>query len=137
MIDRLAGRKVYLDANVFIYALEEFAQYVDLCRVILQGIERNELRACTSELTLAETLARPIRENRLDLAQVYEQALQSGDSLSVVPISRSILIQSARLRALTRVAFRTRFTSPRQSRPNVTSSSQATSLSKHRVKLCE
>jgi predicted nucleic acid-binding protein len=99
--DRFVGRKLYLDANVFINALEEFPRYVQVCLALLQGIERKEFRACTSELTLAETLARPMRENRFELARIYEEILQNDDSLSLVPVSRSVLVASARLRAIT------------------------------------
>ncbi len=104
MISRsvLAGLRVYLDSNVFIYALEAMPRYGPLCLAILEGLEKRDFRGITSELTIAETLARPMRDNRLDLAKTYDDLLQNGESLEVVPVSRSVLIESARLRALVR-----------------------------------
>ncbi len=53
----------------------------------------------TSELSLAETLAKPVADGNSVLEETYEQTIQTSAVLQVVPISREILIASARLRS--------------------------------------
>lgn len=55
--------------------------------------------AVTSELTLAEVLVKPFQANQTELQQIYVETLQASDSLTMVPISRTALIEAARLRA--------------------------------------
>ena len=57
------------------------------------------LRAITSELTLAETLVKPMSQRNDTLAKTYIEARQTGEFLTLVPVSREILIEAARLRA--------------------------------------
>jgi predicted nucleic acid-binding protein len=58
----------------------------------------------TSELALAETLAKPFETGRDDIARVYEEMLSSSSWLSVLSVERTILIEAARLQA--RLALR-------------------------------
>ena len=53
----------------------------------------------TSELTLIEVLVKPFRDGNSELQTVYRQAIQSSGELSVVPISRDVLVEAAQLRA--------------------------------------
>jgi predicted nucleic acid-binding protein len=57
----LAGRRAYLDANVFIYALNGFPSLVDVLGGIFGLLDQNLMTAVTSELTLAELLVKPHR----------------------------------------------------------------------------
>lgn len=98
-IESFTGDHVYLDANVFIYAVEGFEKYAGLRAALLEAIEVRKIQAVTSELTLAEVLVRPLKEKRTDIAAVYERLVQSQFSLKVVPVSRGILVAAAGLRA--------------------------------------
>ena len=98
-IESFTGDHIYLDANVFIYAVEGFPKYAKLCAGILQSIEDMKIHAVTSELTLAEVLARPLKDQKLAIAAVYQELIRSQFDLKVVPISREILIAAAYLRA--------------------------------------
>ena len=100
---RLAGRRAYLDANVFIYAVEGFAPFDEALVSLPDGIERQEIEAVTSELTLAEVLVVPIREGAQSTVDRYVQTIRSQDGLSVVPVTREILVEAARLRATNRL----------------------------------
>ena len=60
------------------------------------------MRATTSELTLAEVLVRPMADENAGLQAAYEEMLQPGDGFQLVPVSRPILIEAARLRAESR-----------------------------------
>ena len=101
IVDELGGTRIYLDTNVFIYALEEHPDYVDALAELFDEVDSGRLTAVTSELTLAEALVKPMTQRDRALQEAYERAVQPGDSLEVVLVSRSVLIQAARLRATT------------------------------------
>lgn len=90
---------VYLDTNIFIYLVEGFADYHDCLKQLFQTIDKGELPAYTSELTLAEVLVKPLLESNISLSSLYENLIQTGSFFQVLPINRSILISAARMRA--------------------------------------
>jgi len=95
----LAGPGVYLDANVFIYALEGYTRYAGALSTLFDRIDRGDLPAVTSELTLAEVLVKPFMNGDLRLVAAYENALQQFGSFKVAPVTREILLRAARIRA--------------------------------------
>ena len=95
----LRGHKVYLDVNVFIYALEGLEPWAGLLREAFTGLEKDEWQGVTSELSLAECLVRPFQLGREDLVQLYQMALSPRDGLQVAPVDGPSLILAARLRA--------------------------------------
>jgi len=96
----LTGDVVYLDANIFIYALEGLPPVVAKLAALFQRFDRGELRAVTSELTLAEVLVKPIRDNNTAFRDQYDQSIRTTPSLTVVPVARQILVDAATLRAM-------------------------------------
>lgn len=101
MIDRLLGHRVYLGTNVFIYALYGFPLFTAVSTAILKAVEEARLTAVTSELALAEALVRPLRNGQQQIALAYQELLQSRPTFEVAPVSRSILISGAEIRATT------------------------------------
>jgi predicted nucleic acid-binding protein len=99
ILEDLRGGKVYLDTNVFIYAVEAVAEYMAAVEALFGLIDDGAVSAVTSELTLAEALAKPLEVGRCDIAQVYEAMLTPSTWLAVLPIERSILIEAAKLQA--------------------------------------
>jgi len=97
--DLLAGQRVYLDTNVFIYALEGLSEWSQISTALFQAIDAGTCEAVTSELALCECLVKPFQMGREDIAQVYINALQSRRFFSVVPVSREVLVEAARLRS--------------------------------------
>lgn len=95
-----AGDRLYLDSNVIIYAAEApTVPFVDKLRDLLLRIDRGELRGVTSEFTLAEVLVKPIRAGDDRLRNFYQHRLTSSPTLEVAPVSRSVLLMAAQLRA--------------------------------------
>ncbi|WP_420457014.1 type II toxin-antitoxin system VapC family toxin [Rubrivirga sp.] len=103
LIERIGGRRTYLDSNIFIYAFEGHPAFSESLARLLAEIEHQRVDAATSEISLAEALVMPLREGRADLVSVYEVFLQSRPSFAVVPVSRAVLVEAARLRAGTRL----------------------------------
>ena len=97
------GRHVYLDTNIFIYAVEGLAEHAPVLGGLFDLLAAGEVRGTTSELTLAEALAKPLENNRDDVARIYQEMLTSSGWLAVVPIDRLILVEAARLRAKSRL----------------------------------
>ncbi len=103
-INGLAHR-VYLDANVFIYAVEGYPTFKDRLRILLEAIDRRDIEAVTSELTLAEVLVKPFREGQPHWQEIYQQVLQPSPTLQLVPISKTLLTTAARIRARSNITL--------------------------------
>jgi predicted nucleic acid-binding protein len=103
LIESINGKHIYLDTNVWIYAIEAYPDYAELLQQIFAKIDQGELIAVTSELTIAEVLAKPLQDNNQRVVQAYQSILQSSDNVKVLPISRQILESAAKLRATTRL----------------------------------
>jgi predicted nucleic acid-binding protein len=95
----LTGDVIYLDANIFIYALEGLPPFAAQLAALFQRFDRGELRAVTSELTLAEVLVKPVRDNNPVVRAQYDQLLRTSPALTVAPITRDLLVAAATLRA--------------------------------------
>ncbi len=100
ILNAIRGERVYLDTNVFIYAIEGYPAFANALDEFFGSIDAGELRAFTSELTLAEVLVRPLMDGNLEIQAAYQQALQSSEEFEVVPVSRDVLMEAARLRAV-------------------------------------
>ena len=98
-VSDLAGQRVYLDTNIFIYALEGYPEFAPVLAELFEAIDQGEVQAVTSELTLAETLVKPFMDGSVERQQAYQQSLQSSPGLTLVPVSRAVLVEAARLRA--------------------------------------
>jgi len=93
------GSKIYLDTNIFIYSLEDFAEYQTQIDQLFRRIEENQCVVVTSELTLAECLIKPYKDRNMDSVEMYEQHLQNSEYLKIVPVHRGILHAAASNRA--------------------------------------
>jgi predicted nucleic acid-binding protein len=91
--------RLYLDANVFIYAIEGNAEVSNPLRELFGLLRARPGTGVTSELTLAEVLPRANdvqRRNYLDLI-VWSRIFD------LYPISRDILIETAEYRKVARM----------------------------------
>lgn len=93
------GTRVYLDTNVWIYALEGYTEFVASVTALFARIDAGELVAVTSELTVAEVLVKPFANGNAELQQQYTELLQPSESLLVIPVSKALWIDAAGLRA--------------------------------------
>lgn len=95
----LKGQKVYLDANIFIYALEGIQPWAVVLHEIFASLEAGEWQAVTSNLSVAECLVKPFDLGRDDLVQLYRTALSPRTHLTIASMHEEILVSAARLRA--------------------------------------
>lgn len=96
----LLRRTVYLDTNVFIYAVEGYQPVQAVVDELFAGLEQGHFAGVTSELTLAEVLVKPLELGLGNVVSAYTDLLQPSEHLAVVPVGRTILVEAARQRAL-------------------------------------
>lgn len=94
------GHRIYLDVNIWIYALEKRPEYTPILTELFQQIDQGILSAITSELSLAEALVKPIQSQDIQKEQEYRQLFSSRGTIYIIPIHRSILVESANQRAI-------------------------------------
>ena len=93
------GERLYVDANAIIYYAEAHPVFGGQVRALFAAVEQGRAVLVTSELTLAETLVVPLRSNNSPLIARYIEIVSPRKYFEIVPVSRSILMESARLRA--------------------------------------
>jgi predicted nucleic acid-binding protein len=96
-----AARRIYLDANVFIYHLIGHEPFRPVLEALFTRADRGECMLVSSELTLAELLVKPLRDKDVAAASRCRAMLETSPGLVLVPISRQIVLEAAVLRAST------------------------------------
>ncbi|MEW6210246.1 MAG: type II toxin-antitoxin system VapC family toxin [Acidobacteriota bacterium] len=94
------GGLVYVDTQVVIYSVEKHPDYWPLVRPLWLASKAGEVEVISSELVLLETLVGPMKNTADLLVADYEQLLSSTE-IRLIPITRAILKEAARLRAET------------------------------------
>ena len=100
LLSSLTGATLYLDTNVFVYACEGFPEFADSLRELFETVDAGNIRAVTSELTLAELLVKPFIDGDTHRQSIYRDTIRNSELLSVFPVTRDILIEAARLRSV-------------------------------------
>lgn len=95
----LKGQKVAVDTMVFIYAFEEHSAYLPLIKPFFTAVEKGEMEAVTSTITLAECLIQPYKKKDMALAARYRVLFRNFPNLSVIPVTDDIAERTALLRA--------------------------------------
>ena len=90
---------VYLDAQCIIYSVEKHPNYSPVLDPLWLALKAGGLAVVSSELTLLETLVVPTRRADVNLVAAYEQLFRSP-GVHLLPITRPILREAARLRAV-------------------------------------
>lgn len=98
----ITGGNIYFDTNVFIYAIEDNEHYRQHIIRLFSRIQETECKVFTSELTLAECLVKPFAANDEASIKHYEDYIKSTDALEVKPITKTVLRNAAKNRALLR-----------------------------------
>jgi predicted nucleic acid-binding protein len=105
LLQRIRGRRIALDTMAFIYLFEDDPVYASILKPLFHAVERGDIHAVTSTLTIAECLVHPLRKADHRLAATYRMVFRTFPNLTVVPVSEDVAEQAAILRA--RVGLRT------------------------------
>jgi len=94
-----ASGVVYLDTAPIIYTIERHADYEALLLPLWAALDGHQIdEILTSELTLLETLVKPLRDGDHALAADYEKLL-TATGVRTQPITASLLRDAAHIRA--------------------------------------
>jgi predicted nucleic acid-binding protein len=93
--------RFYIDTNVVIAIIEAPGALTPGQMAFLEDVDRGRIKAVTSELTLAECLVKPMADRNANAVEAYLTFLDNRPELPVLPVSRAILIEAARLRGET------------------------------------
>jgi predicted nucleic acid-binding protein len=96
-----ASGDVYVDANCIIYSVEKVTPYAERLRPIWEAAAAGSIRIVSSEVTLLETLVRPLKEGNHRLEQFLLAFLQGSNEVRLVPVDARILLRAALVRAET------------------------------------
>jgi predicted nucleic acid-binding protein len=98
--DALQGiSRLGLDSAPIIYFVEGNPDFHALCVPFFAAIDRGVLEACTSTITLPETLVHPLRNGDAPRAAAFRNLLLATQGITTVPLSVTIAERTARLRA--------------------------------------
>ncbi|EDN71079.1 PilT-like protein [Beggiatoa sp. PS] len=91
---------IYLDANCFIYSVEKIEPYNTLLKPMWVAAKANQFEIVSSELTLLETLTKPLQINDTTLENIF-RALLNANEVRLIPTTTAIWEQATRFRAKT------------------------------------
>ena len=104
-IARMAGHRVYLDTNVFVYFLDRNPDYFLRVAPIIGAIESGLIIGCTGDAVIAETLVKPYHSGNLALAASFKAFFRMDDFLSIQPHDAETFDLAAQLRTKQRFKF--------------------------------
>ncbi len=99
LLEALEGDRIYLDTNVWIYALEGYSEFRSELTLLFEQMQAGTLTGITSELTLAELLVKPCRDQDLAQQARYKKAIANRQNFFIMPVLRDLLIDAAEVRA--------------------------------------
>lgn len=103
LLEALQGERIYLDTNAWIYALEGFSEFRVEMTLLFEQMQTGALMGVTSELTLAELLVKPYRDQDEAQQARYKKAISNRKNFFIVPVLRDLLIDAAAVRAATQL----------------------------------
>ena len=100
---KVKGRRVYFDTNIFIYLIEGYAAFETSLNEIRESILHQEAEIFTSELTLCEVLVAPFRADNAELVLLYRQLIEESGAFTLLPTTRETYIRASLTRAQMRL----------------------------------
>nr|VFJ45894.1 MAG: Predicted nucleic acid-binding protein, contains PIN domain [Candidatus Kentron sp. DK]VFJ47603.1 MAG: Predicted nucleic acid-binding protein, contains PIN domain [Candidatus Kentron sp. DK] len=101
--EKLEGRRVYFDANIFIYLLEGYKELEWQIEEIRSSLVLGECEIFTSELTLCEILVYPLGNQDNNSVEQYRAFLERSGAFQLIPTSKDTYIRASEYRALLRL----------------------------------
>ncbi|MBI2334491.1 PIN domain-containing protein [Candidatus Daviesbacteria bacterium] len=93
---------VGLDSNIFIYLFEKNPEFIKICQVIVDLLEKDQIQSVTSVVSIIETLSFP---SPLKVLKGIETGFKSMPNLTIIDVDQGIAIEAAKLRR--KYGFRT------------------------------
>ncbi len=97
-----ANGPIYLDASGFIYSVERIEPYRTLLEPMWRQAQAEQFTVVSSDLVVLETLVKPLREGDTVVEMLF-RALFDANEVRLIPATRPLWEEAARLRATTRL----------------------------------
>ena len=94
-----ASGVVYVDTAPFIYTVERHADYEQLLLPLWKALDGGAIEVVTSELTLLETLVKPLRDGDQSLAGDYEKLFTATPVMTRPVMASTFVKTSMRIRS--------------------------------------
>jgi predicted nucleic acid-binding protein len=98
-LTKLYGTTVGLDTAPLIYFIERNPTYLSRVYPFFEALDRGDIQAVASTLTLTEVLVHPYKRGDRYLAGQYSNILLSHRYLQTLAVSPEIAIEAAKIRA--------------------------------------
>jgi predicted nucleic acid-binding protein len=98
-VEKLLNKKVCIDTAPFIYYMERHPQYGTIVKPIFENIEKGNIEAIATNITLLEVLVQPYRTGNDKLAEKYRDILLNAEGLTTFEVTHEISENAAKLRA--------------------------------------
>jgi len=105
VLDSVAGRRVYIDANVFIYFLDQSTAHADDATAILEAAAAGRFTAVTGQAVVAEVMVGPYRQGDPLVIRKVKEFFASAVWLDVVDHPAQAFDDAALLRATSGMPF--------------------------------
>jgi predicted nucleic acid-binding protein len=99
LIQKLKNKTVFLDTAPLIYYIEENQQYSPILNKLFLANSKGEFLFQTSVITLLEILVHPMRENKHQLVEEYQNILCNSSTINIFELNIEIAKRAAGLRA--------------------------------------
>ena len=97
LLQKLHGRRVYFDTNTIIYFLEQHEPYFVIVAPLFDMVGTGDIDALTGNITLTETLIKPLRDKNNALIQDIKSLLLDPDIFTLIELPRATFMQAAEL----------------------------------------
>lgn len=97
------AKKVCLDTMIFAYHFGKHPKYSPIIFELFKKIEKHELSACTSIVSLLEILSAPEIQFNQSLEETYKNFFINFPNLNLVTLDISISIKAAELRRIYKI----------------------------------
>lgn len=98
-LTHMAGHRVYLDTNVFIYFLDRNPNFFPVVKPIFAAVESGLIIGHTGDAAIAEALVKPYQTGNMALVASFKEFFSMENFLSIQPHDAEIFDLAAKLRA--------------------------------------
>ena len=105
VLDRIAGKSVYIDTNLFIYFLDQNTHFFPIASELLEAVEKGVFIAFTGDLTVAEALVKPYKTKDNFIIHQFKAFFNTENFLSVLSHNSEAFDLCSQIRAESNMKF--------------------------------
>ena len=87
--------KVYIDTNIFISLFELVPYFYETAKEVFELLHFLECRILTNEITIAECIYKPARQDDFAMLQTYQELFASDTNIGLLPLNSELANRAA------------------------------------------